>query len=219
MTSSFRIPISPAFRAACSAAICAAYGVDLREPLNPTEPPDVQPATLPSWSVSVKIVLLNVALIWTWPWVIVRFPRRLRDTGAPVQVQVQVPPAPPEEQAPEPLLQQVRQQGRLSRGQQSRELCLMWSLLRDLLLACDRNALALAGTGVRMCPLTANGKTSTVPEALVAADLDLPLDVLGDISAKIALDLVVAVDELADAENLSIRQVTNLGVERPTPKT
>jgi len=70
-----------------------------------------------------------------------------------------------------------------------------------------------------MCPLTANGKTSTVPEALVAADLDLPLDVLGDISAKIALDLVVAVDELADAENLSIRQVTNLGVERPTPKT
>src|SRR5208282_6151144 len=37
-TTTLRIPTSWAFRAAASAAICAANGVPLREPLNPTEP-------------------------------------------------------------------------------------------------------------------------------------------------------------------------------------
>jgi len=35
-TSTFRMPCSMARRAAASAAIWAAYGVDLRDPLNPT---------------------------------------------------------------------------------------------------------------------------------------------------------------------------------------
>src|SRR3990170_3189389 len=41
ITSSLRTPCSPARRAASSAATWAAYGVDLREPLKPTDPPEV----------------------------------------------------------------------------------------------------------------------------------------------------------------------------------
>ncbi len=51
----------------CSAAICAANGVDLREPLNPTLPADAQEMTLPSWSEIETIVLLNELLMWATP--------------------------------------------------------------------------------------------------------------------------------------------------------
>jgi hypothetical protein len=46
--------------AAASAAIWAANGVDLREPLKPTWPADFQEMTLPWGSVIETIVLLNV---------------------------------------------------------------------------------------------------------------------------------------------------------------
>ena len=54
-------------RAADSAVTCAANGVDLREPLNPTVPADSQAITLPERSVMVTIVLLKLALMWAWP--------------------------------------------------------------------------------------------------------------------------------------------------------
>src|SRR5579863_223859 len=54
-------------RAAASAVTCAAKGVDLREPLKPAPPADSQAITLPCWSVSDTIVLLNDVLIWAWP--------------------------------------------------------------------------------------------------------------------------------------------------------
>ena len=44
-----------------SAAICAANGVDLREPLKPGRPPEAHDSALPSRSVIVMIVLLNDA--------------------------------------------------------------------------------------------------------------------------------------------------------------
>lgn len=44
---------------AVSAAICAAYGVDFLEPLNPRPPAEAQLKALPSASVSVTIVLLK----------------------------------------------------------------------------------------------------------------------------------------------------------------
>src|SRR5258705_10055240 len=46
-TSSVRMPCSCALRAASSAATCAAYGVDLREPLKPMVPDDDQAIALP----------------------------------------------------------------------------------------------------------------------------------------------------------------------------
>src|SRR5690606_32946942 len=66
-TSTFFIPCSWARRAAASAASCAAYGVDLREPLKPTWPEDAQAMTAPAGSVMETIVLLNVLLMCAWP--------------------------------------------------------------------------------------------------------------------------------------------------------
>src|SRR5688500_3122158 len=67
-TSTLRMPCSWALRAALSAAICAANGVDLREPLKPTWPADAQLITLPMGSVIATIVLLNVLLMCAAPW-------------------------------------------------------------------------------------------------------------------------------------------------------
>src|SRR6266545_4677160 len=56
-TSTLRIPCSIARRAQASAAIWAANGVDLREPLKPTWPADAQEITAPVGSVMETIVL------------------------------------------------------------------------------------------------------------------------------------------------------------------
>src|SRR3546814_5658254 len=50
-TSSVRTPCSAAFLPASSAATCAAYGVDLREPLKPIMPADDHEIALPWASV------------------------------------------------------------------------------------------------------------------------------------------------------------------------
>jgi hypothetical protein len=55
------IPCPKAFWAAFSAAIWAAKGVLLRDPLNPTLPALAQVTTFPVPSVMVTMVLLNVA--------------------------------------------------------------------------------------------------------------------------------------------------------------
>ena len=62
-TSTLRMPCSCARRAADSAAICAANGVDLREPLKPTWPAEAHAITLPRGSQIDTIVLLNVLLM------------------------------------------------------------------------------------------------------------------------------------------------------------
>ena len=56
-----------AFLAQSSAAICAAKGVDLREPLNPMVPAEDHEIVLPCASVMVIIVLLNVEFTWATP--------------------------------------------------------------------------------------------------------------------------------------------------------
>ena len=66
-TSTLRMPCSIALRAAFSAAIWAAYGVDLREPLKPTWPAEAQEITAPAGSVIETMVLLNVLLMCAWP--------------------------------------------------------------------------------------------------------------------------------------------------------
>src|SRR5699024_12470472 len=55
-TSNVFIFVSSADLAAVSAAICAANGVDLREPLKPSAPAELQPITFPCQSVIVTIV-------------------------------------------------------------------------------------------------------------------------------------------------------------------
>jgi hypothetical protein len=60
--------------------------------------------------------------------------------------------------------------------------------------------------------LTTNREAAAVSQPLIAADLDLALDVLGDVTTKIALDLVVGIDELANTQNFGVTQVANLRV-------
>src|SRR5947208_12257683 len=76
--SSVRMPCSMAFLPASSAAICAAYGVDLRDPLKPWLPDDDQAIALPWASVIVIIVLLKVALTCAVPEVMFLRSRRRR---------------------------------------------------------------------------------------------------------------------------------------------
>src|SRR5215467_1179882 len=66
-TSTLRMPCSMARRAAASAAICAANGVDFREPLKTTWPDDAHEITLPAGSVIDTIVLLKVLLMCACP--------------------------------------------------------------------------------------------------------------------------------------------------------
>src|SRR3954471_14296680 len=68
-TSTLRTPCSMARRAHCSAAIWAANGVDLRDPLKPTLPAEAHDSTLPSRSVMETIVLLNELLMCATPTV------------------------------------------------------------------------------------------------------------------------------------------------------
>src|SRR4029079_4093543 len=75
-TSRVRMPASRAAVLAFCAAIWAANGVPLREPLKPTLPADDQPTTLPSGSVRVTMVLLKVAWIWATPCGTTRFSLR-----------------------------------------------------------------------------------------------------------------------------------------------
>ena len=74
--STSRIPLSWAPLAACWAASCAAYGVLFREPLKPAVPALAQAIVLPWGSVSVMMVLLNVACICAWPRGMFLFSRR-----------------------------------------------------------------------------------------------------------------------------------------------
>jgi hypothetical protein len=60
--------------------------------------------------------------------------------------------------------------------------------------------------------LAPDRETSAMPQTLVATDLDLALDVLGDLATKVAFDLVVTLDELADAKHLRIREIADLDV-------
>src|SRR5512147_157182 len=60
-------PCSIALAAASPAATCAANGVDLREPLKPRAPAEDHAITLPTGSVIVIIVLLNVEAMCTTP--------------------------------------------------------------------------------------------------------------------------------------------------------
>src|SRR5436309_4528459 len=65
LTSTSLTPYLVAVAAAVSAARCAANGVLLRLPLNPTVPDEAQQSASPLGSVIVTVVLLKVALICT----------------------------------------------------------------------------------------------------------------------------------------------------------
>src|SRR5277367_1604998 len=86
---------SRATPAAVAAACCAAYGVPLREPLKPTEPAEDQLTARPSGSVSVTMVLLNVAWMHTTPCGTTRFSFFFRNSFLRLEVFAAAAGAPP----------------------------------------------------------------------------------------------------------------------------
>ena len=60
-------PLSLTETTACSTAVVAAKGVDLRLPLNPALPVEPQPMAFPEVSVKVIKVLLKVAVTYILP--------------------------------------------------------------------------------------------------------------------------------------------------------
>src|SRR5947208_10963789 len=80
------MPCSCAFLDTSSAATCAAYGVDLREPLKPIVPADDQAIVLPCASVMVMVVLLNDEFTCATPEAMfLRSRRRTRVASLPIQ--------------------------------------------------------------------------------------------------------------------------------------
>lgn len=65
----------------------------------------------------------------------------------------------------------------------------------------------LTGTGVGLGALTTHGQTTTVAQALVAADLDLATDVGLNLAAKVTLDLERLLDVLAELCQVLVREV------------
>src|SRR4051794_14530589 len=78
---------------------------------------------------------------------------------------------------------------------------------RLLLLAGYRLGLALAGARIGMRALAADRQALAVAQAAIAGEVHQPLDVHRGLAAKVALDLVVAVDFLADVEDFLVGQV------------
>jgi hypothetical protein len=89
---------------------------------------------------------------------------------------------------------------------------LMWPLLGDLLLTSNRYPLTLARTSIRMCALTAHRKPFAMAKPLVAADLDLSLDILRNFATEVALDLVVGIDELANTQDFCVCEIADFRV-------
>ena len=84
---------------------------------------------------------------------------------------------------------------------------LVGGLLAGLLLASDGLARTLAGACVGVRPLATDWESLAVTQALVAADLDLAADIGGHLTAKIAFNLEVLVDPVAQGDELVVGEV------------
>ena len=60
-----------------------------------------------------------------------------------------------------------------------------------------------------MGALAVDGKSTTMTQALVTADLDLALDVLSDIATEITFDLHLGIDMTPNTNDLFVGQITN----------
>src|SRR5450830_710335 len=81
-----------------------------------------------------------------------------------------------------------------------------------LLLAGDGALRTLAGTRVGLGALSVHGKATAVPQALVATDLDLAADVRSDLTAEVTLELVVALEVVAQDDERRVVEVLDADV-------
>src|SRR5574337_1760090 len=189
-TSSVRMPCSEALRTASSAAIWAAKGVDLREPLNPMVPAEDQEIVLPCASVTVIMVLLNDECTCATPETIfLRSRRRTRVVSLAIF---------------------INSFGRAPLGAP----CNCDFAVRLLLLAGDGLGLALAGAGVGVGALAAHRQLPPVAQAAIGSKIHQALDVHRHLAPQVALDHVIAVDRLADLEHLGVAELRHAPLGR-----
>src|SRR5580765_2873407 len=173
-------PIWMASRALASAAICAANGVLLREPLNPALPALPQLITLPSVSVIVMIVLLKLACTWATPLVPTLRSRFFA------------------------FLTSATQNLLAGRSRAQRQSTLLAGLH---LLAADRHLLrTLARARIRLGALPVHRQAAAMPQAPVSADVHEALDVHGVLAAERAFHLVLALDERAQLAGILVTE-------------
>src|SRR5690606_5797094 len=84
-----------------------------------------------------------------------------------------------------------------------------YGLAGCLLLAGNGNRLALAGAGFGMGALAAHRQALAMAQTAVAAQVHQALDVHRDLAAEVTLDLVIAVDRLADLQHFGIGQLVD----------
>src|SRR5579859_5986600 len=89
-------------------------------------------------------------------------------------------------------------------------------LLADLLLAGHGPLLALAGAGVGLGALTVHGQPAAVPDALVAADLDLAADVRLHLAAQVTFDPVRGLDPVTQPDQVVVAQLMHPAVGADT---
>src|SRR5499427_210977 len=182
-TSTFFTPHSCAARPACSAATCAANGVDLREPLKPAAPEVAQASALPCRSVIVMMVLLNEAWTCAMPSATFFFTflrTRAAVVGAAGGFAMSWVPIP------------------FSAGLRGRNVDLDGRLSRSL-----------AGTGVGAGALSAHGQALAMARAAVAAQVDQALDVDLHFATQVPFDRELG-DLLAQSLHVGLRQVLDL---------
>src|SRR5579863_129764 len=86
-------------------------------------------------------------------------------------------------------------------------------LFRLLLLGSDRLALTpFAGSGIGPGSLSSHRKSSSMPQAPVTPDVHQPLDVHGDLSAKVAFDPEVPFDDLPEPDDLLLPKILDPGI-------
>src|SRR5437016_9176848 len=94
-------------------------------------------------------------------------------------------------------------------------LAIRYSLFANLLLlAGDRLGRSLARARVGMGALTAHRQTAAMTQAAIAAEVHQTLDVDADLTAKIALDQIVAVDHFADLQHFLVAELADATVGR-----
>ena len=89
-------------------------------------------------------------------------------------------------------------------------------LFGDLLLACNGARRTFARACIGVSALTANRQSFAMAQTAVAAEIHQPLDVHRDFAAQIAFDDVVAVDGLANLNDLVFGEIADAAVERDT---
>src|SRR3954470_6421349 len=96
-----------------------------------------------------------------------------------------------------------------ARGALPPAFCASAILLGHFLLAGDRLGGALAGAGIGVGALAADRQALAVAQAAIAAQVHQPLDVHRHFAAQVAFDLIVAVDDFADLDDLGFGQIAH----------